>query len=51
MLLDGVFSHTGADSVYFNREGRYPPVGAYNTPASPYADWYEFKCWPQEYRS
>lgn len=51
VLLDGVFSHTGADSVYFNREGRYPPVGAYNTPASPYADWYEFKCWPQEYRS
>ncbi|MBE6778288.1 MAG: DUF3459 domain-containing protein [Ruminococcaceae bacterium] len=49
VLLDGVFSHTGADSVYFNRDGRYPPEGAYNTPASPYADWYRFKNWPRDY--
>ena len=28
VLLDGVFSHTGADSVYFNKEGRYPGLGA-----------------------
>ncbi len=49
VLLDGVFSHTGADSVYFNREGRYPLVGAYNTPASPYAGWYRFKSWPRDY--
>ncbi len=49
ILLDGVFSHTGADSVYFNREGRYPPVGAYNTPVSPYAGWYRFTNWPRDY--
>ncbi len=49
VLLDGVFSHTGADSVYFNREGRYPPIGAYNTPDSPYAGWYRFKNWPRDY--
>ena len=49
VLLDGVFSHTGADSVYFNREGRYPTVGAYNSPASPYASWYRFRAWPREY--
>ena len=23
IILDGVFSHTGSDSLYFNREGRY----------------------------
>ncbi len=25
LILDGVFSHTGADSVYFDRFGNYPP--------------------------
>ncbi len=51
VLLDGVFSHTGADSVYFNRYGRYPGEGAYNSPASPYAGWYHFRSWPNDYRS
>ncbi len=51
VLLDGVFSHTGADSVYFNRTGRYPGLGAYNSPASPYAGWYHFRNWPGDYRS
>ena len=35
VILDGVFSHTGADSVYFNRSGAYGAGGAYNDPASP----------------
>ncbi len=51
VLLDGVFSHTGADSVYFNRTGRYPVEGAYNSPTSPYAGWYHFRSWPDDYRS
>ena len=42
VILDGVFSHTGSDSVYFNREGRYPTPGAYNDPKSPYRSWYDF---------
>lgn len=29
VFLDGVFSHTGSDSIYFNREGRYGEGGAY----------------------
>lgn len=29
VILDGVFSHTGDDSVYFNRFGNYPQPGAY----------------------
>ena len=42
VLLDGVFSHTGSDSRYFNREGRYPGVGAWQSESSPYRSWYVF---------
>ena len=35
VVIDGVFSHTGSDSVYFNREGRYPTAGRLPTPSSP----------------
>ena len=42
VLLDGVFSHTGSDSRYFNREGRYGDGGAYRDPNSPYRSWYDF---------
>ena len=51
IILDGVFSHTGADSVYFNKNLRYPPNGAYNTPESPYFSWYKFKSYPDDYQS
>ena len=50
ILLDGVFSHTGADSVYFNRYGSYPGRGACQGEASPYYDWYEFRRFPDDYR-
>ena len=49
ILLDGVFSHTGSDSRYFNRLGRYDSLGAYQSLESPYASWYRFKHWPDEY--
>ncbi len=42
VILDGVFSHTGDDSRYFNRKNRYPDNGAYNSPDSPYRNWYKF---------
>ena len=42
IVLDGVFSHTGSDSRYFNREGRYGEGGAYRDPNSPYRSWYDF---------
>ena len=51
VILDGVFSHTGSDSVYFNRDGNYGPGGAYNDPKSPYAAWYRFRHWPDDYES
>ena len=37
LILDGVFNHTGADSVYFNQQGRYPGIGAAQSPDSPYS--------------
>ncbi len=49
VIIDGVFSHTGSDSVYFNREGRYPTAGAYNSQQSPYYPWYSFRQWPRSY--
>lgn len=49
ILLDGVFSHTGDDSLYFNRQGNYPGQGAFQSPESPYFSWYRFAEYPQEY--
>ena len=51
VILDGVFSHTGSDSLYFNRDGSYGDGGAYNDPNSPYREWYRFYNWPDEYES
>lgn len=49
VILDGVFNHTGADSKYFNREGHYPTLGAYQSKESPYYDWYYFNDYPSSY--
>ncbi len=51
IMLDGVFSHTGADSIYFNRDNHYRSDGAYNAgPRSPFYSWYSFSKWPEEYK-
>ena len=49
VILDGVFNHTGADSVYFNRYGKYDTLGAYQSVDSEYYDWYSFKSFPDDY--
>lgn len=51
IILDGVFSHTGCDSKYFNEYGRYDTVGAYQSQNSEYYGWYKFKNWPDDYLS
>ena len=51
IILDGVFNHTGDDSLYFNKKGRYPTIGAYNSQASPYCSWYTFRRWNDDYES
>ena len=53
LIIDGVFSHTGDDSRYFDRKGTYGGKGAFGRPESPYRDWYDFsprythgfRCW------
>ncbi len=52
IIIDGVFSHTGDDSIYFNKYSNYGSGGAYNDENSPYRNWYTFKggrdnyeCW------
>lgn len=49
LLLDGVFNHTGSVSRYFNRDGFYPELGAAQSQASSYYNWYHFTRWPEEY--
>ena len=52
LILDGVFSHTGDDSIYFDRHGYYGG-GAFGNKNSPYREWYDFsprwkhgfRCW------
>ena len=51
VILDGVFSHTGADSVYFNKFHRYDSIGAYNSQDSPYYKWYRFHQYPDVYEA
>ena len=48
VILDGVFSHTGDDSIYFDRYGRYGS-GACQSKASPYYPWYRFYDYPNRY--
>ncbi len=50
LILDGVFSHTGDDSIYFNKYGRYGGVGAYQSRESAYASWFDFEKYPDKYR-
>ena len=50
IINDGVFSHTGADSIYFNRFGSYESLGAYQSEGSPYYGWYDFRHFPDDYR-
>ncbi len=51
VILDGVYSHTGSDSLYFNRKGTFPGVGAYQSLDSKYHNWYTFQHWPDRYTS
>jgi glycosidase len=51
MILDGVFNHSGSDSIYFNKYNRFPDVGAYQSKKSPYYSWYTFQQWPNSYNT
>ncbi|KGX91555.1 alpha-amylase [Pontibacillus halophilus JSM 076056 = DSM 19796] len=51
IMLDGVFSHTGSNSIYFNQAGAYDSVGAYQSKESPYYPWYTFHDYPDQYEA
>lgn len=51
IILDGVFSHTGDDSIYFNRGRRYGNGGAFNRYDSKFHSWYKFLHFPDDYHS
>ena len=51
IILDGVFNHTGDDSLYFDKYGKYGGTGAYTNPDSEYRSWYTFKRYPRAYES
>ena len=49
IMLDGVYNHTGDDSVYFNKYASFDGLGAYQSKRSKYYDWYNFKNYPDKY--
>ena len=51
VILDGVFSHTGSNSLYFDKDGTFGGNGAYCSKNSPYYSWYQFHQWPDSYNS
>lgn len=51
VILDGVYSHTGSNSLYFDRERAFGGSGAYCTPDSSYFSWYSFQHYPDSYNS
>ena len=51
VILDGVYSHTGSNSLYFNKDGIFEGKGAYQDRESPYSSWYTFYQWPNSYHS
>jgi glycosidase len=42
LVLDGVFNHTGSDSIYFDRPGHWASTGACESAGSAYAAFYTF---------
>lgn len=50
IIMDFVFNHVGADSLYFNKYGNYPSCGAYQSKKSEYYKWFDFSEYPDEYR-
>lgn len=51
IVIDGVYNHTGSDSIYFNKNGRFNTLGAYKSKESRFFEWYDFEEYPDKYRS
>ncbi len=51
VILDGVYSHTGSNSLYFDKNRTFGGNGAHCSPVSPYFSWYTFHQYPHTYNS
>lgn len=51
LILDGVFNHTGEDSIYFNKYANFDEIGAYQSKKSKYYNWYNFIEYPNKYHT
>ena len=51
VILDGVFSHTGSNSLYFDKNRTFGGKGAHCSKESAYYSWYTFHHWPDSYNS
>ena len=51
VILDGVYSHTGSNSLYFDKDRQFGGNGAYCRKDSPYYPWYQFRNWPDSYKA
>ena len=51
IILDGVFNHVGAESIYFDKFGALNSNGACQDENSPYINWFYFKDYPIDYES
>ncbi|MBR3691977.1 MAG: glycoside hydrolase family 13 protein [Clostridia bacterium] len=49
IILDGVFSHTGSRSIYFDALGEFGDGALSAGKDSPYYDWYRFRTYPYDY--
>ena len=51
IMLDGVFNHTGADSIYFDAYGNYGTGAVSLGKDSPYYSWFRFRHFPDDYEA
>ena len=51
VVLDAVFSHTGSNSLYFDKKKAFGGKGACCSKESPYYSWYTFSHYPDSYNA
>lgn len=51
IIIDGVYNHTGSDSIYFNKNNNFDTLGAYKSQNSKFYNWYNWDVWPDKYGS
>lgn len=51
IVFDGVYNHTGSDSIYFNKNGTFNTLGAFKSKDSKFYNWYDFDEYPNKYHS